>query len=300
MVAGVEVEREHAKADLEEADKALRALDHEIATIAPVAPPQGRDRLAFIDAWRAKRDEALTLIETLRSSEEAERRAEDEGRRLRERVSAALQAAGVAHDDDCGLEALTEAADTAMGDEAKLAAMRQKAEERRAEAARAEVKLRNAREADESWRRAWRETCAGTWLGEGGAEPALGAVKQSMKALDELRATLSACAELEGRIAKMERDKRLFTYEVGAVAASLGLTDAPDDVRRRADAIEERVARARENARRRAEKLAALDEARSRLKAIGEELGVNARQASSMTALFAVGTLAEVAIMLED
>ena len=89
----------------------------------------------------------------------------------------------------------------------KLATLRQKAEERRAEAARAEAKLRNAKEADANWRTAWREACAGTWLGEGEEEPALGAVKQSLKALDELRAALNACAELEDRIAKMERDK---------------------------------------------------------------------------------------------
>ena len=99
--------------------------------------------------------------------------------------------------------------------------------------------------------KAWREACAGTWLGEAEGEPALGAVKQSLKALDELRATLSVCAELEDRIAKMERDKLLFADEVAAVAAALDLEDVPDDVRQRVDAIEERVARAGENARRR-------------------------------------------------
>ena len=105
------------------------------------------------------------------------------------------------------------------------------------------------RRRDANWLKAWREACAGTWLGEAGGEPALGAVKQSLKALDELRATLSICAELEDRIAKMERDKRLFADEVGAVAAALDLKDVPDDVRQRVDAIEERVAsRRRERA----------------------------------------------------
>ena len=299
-LAGVEAERERAKADLEGAHKAIATLDHEIAASAPTAAPQGRDPLAFIDAWRAKRNEALTLIETLRQSEDAERRAEDEGERVRERLRAALRAAGVTHDQMSGLDALIEAAETALADEAKLGTLRQKAEERRAEAARAEAKLKIAKEADANWRKAWREACAGTWLGEDEAEPALGAVKQSLKALDELRTTLSVCAELEDRIAKMERDKRLFADEVGAVAAALDLEDAPDDIRRRADVIEERVALARENERRRAEKVDALEEARGRLKAITEELKVNARQALSMTALFAVGTLAEVAAKLED
>jgi uncharacterized protein YhaN len=299
-LAGVEAEREHAKADLEAADKTIVALDREIVASAPAPPPQGRDALAFIEAWRAKRNEALTLIDSLRQLEDAERRAGDEGERTRERLSAALRAAGVAHDQNSGIEALIEAAETALGVEAQFAVLRQRVEERRAEAVRAGAKLGIAKEADENWRRAWREVCARTWLGEAEGEPALGVVKQSLKALDELRAALSVCAELEDRIAKMERDKRLFADEVGAVAASLDLEDAPDDVRKRVDAIEERVARAGENARRRAEKANALEEAKARLKPIVEELEVNARRASAMTAFFAVRTLVDVAAKLED
>ena len=299
-LAGVEVEREHAKADLEAAGNAVAALDLEIATIAPVASPQGRDALSFIDGWRSKRNEALTLIDALQRSEDAERRARDEGERMRERLSAALPTTGVVPDQNSDLEALIEAAETALGAEAQFAALRQKAEERRAEVTRVEAKLGAAKEADANWLRAWRKTCAGTWLGETEGEPALGAVKQSLKALDELRVTLSVCAELEDRIAKMERDKLLFADEVGAVAAALDLKGVPGDVRQRVDAIEERVARAGENARRRAEKADTLKEARGRLKPIVEELEVNARQASAMTAFFAAGTLAEVEVKLED
>ena len=199
-----------------------------------------------------------------------------------------------------GLEALIEAAETALAAEAQFAALRQKAEERRAEVTRAEAKLRIAKEADANWLRAWREACAGTWLGEAQGEPALGAVKQSLKALEEVRAMLSVCAELEDRIAKMERDRLLFAEEVAAVAAALDLEDVPGDVRQRVDAIEERVARAGENARRRAEKADALKEAHGRLKPIVEGVEVNARRASAMTAFFGVETPAEVEVKLED
>ena len=299
-LAGVEAERQHAEADLETADKSIAALDLEITTIGPVAPPRGRDALAFIDAWRAKRNEALTLTDALRRSEDAQRCAEDEGGRTRERLSAALRAAGVAHDPMSGLEALIDTAETALAAAAQFAALREKAEERRAEVTRAEAKLRIAKEADANWLRAWREACAGTWLGEAQGEPALGAVKQSLKALEEVRAMLGVCAELEDRIAKMERDRLLFAEEVAAVAAALDLEDVPGDVRQRVDAIEERVARAGENARRRAEKADALKEAHGRLKPIVEGVEVNARRASAMTAFFAVETLAEVEVKLED
>ena len=115
-----------------------------------------------------------------------------------------------------------------------------------------------------------------------------------------MRATLSLCAELEDRIAKMERDKSLFADEVGAVAAALALNDFVGGVGQCVDAIEERVARAGENARRRAEKADALKEARGRLQPIVEELDVNVRRVSAMTAFFAIGTLEDVAVKLQD
>jgi uncharacterized protein YhaN len=299
-LAGVEAERARAQADLGAAEAAIVALDREIAALSPAPPPPARDPLAFIDAWRMKRDDALAQAEALRHADDSARRAEDDGERARQRLAAALRAAGVTHDPRDTLEALTEAAETALGDEAKLAALRLKADERAAEAARAEVRLKTAQDRDADWRRAWREACAGTWLGEAEGEPALGAVRQSLKALDELRATLKECADLDDRIAKMERDKRLFADEVAAAAAALDLDDAPDDVGRRADAVEERVARARENARRRVEKDQALNDARGRLAATEEALEVNARQASAMTRFFAVEALADVAARLDD
>jgi uncharacterized protein YhaN len=299
-LAGVEADSARAKADLDAAESALHALGREIEGAAPVAPPAGRDMLRFIDAWRVKRDEALAAIAGLDEIKDARRRIEDEAAVGRRALSEALREAGVAHDPEGSAETLIEAAEAAIAGEAKLAGLRLKAEERRADAARAEGKFRNATEADANWRKAWREACAGTWLGEAEGEPQLGAVRQSLKALDELRATMKESADLADRIAKMERDKRLFADEVAAAAAALDLDDVGDDVRERADAVEERVARARENARRRAEKAKALESARGRLAAIAEALDLNARQARAMTGLFAVATLAEVAAKLED
>ena len=299
-IAGVEAERARALADLEATERAARALDREIAALSPCPAPPGRDLLAFVDGWRSKREEALTIAGTLRSARDAARRAEEDGERARGRLGAALQGAGFGHDEMGSLEALIEAGEAALDDEARLAALRQRAEERRIEAARAEVRFNAARDADANWRQAWREACAATWLGEAEGEPALGAVKQSLKALEDLRGTLKECAELEDRIAKMERDKRLFADEVAAVAAAIALQDLPDEIGRRADAVEALVARVRENARRRAEKASALDDARRRLAGIAEALEVNARQASAMTRFFAVEALADVGARLED
>ena len=75
--------------------------------------------------------------------------------------------------------------------------------------------------------------------------PPVGEVRQALKALDELRATLKDCAELDHRIDAMERDKRLFAAEVGEVGAALGLTATTTTPRGSPTRSSARVARAR-------------------------------------------------------
>jgi uncharacterized protein YhaN len=298
-LAGVEVEAARAKTDLEAAEKALQALDCEIAAAMPATPPVGRDPLAFLDAWRSRRDEALALMEALRGLKDDMRRLAEDAARTRDSVSEALRAAGVAHDAQAGLEPLIDAAEAALGEAAEAETRRQRIKERRSHVTRAEAKLKAAVEEEAAWRTEWRQACAGSWLAEGDVEPRVGAVREALKALGELRAALKDCAELEHRIDAMERDKRLFAGEVGEVAALLGLEPA-DDAARLADAIASRVAEARQNQRRQEEKAKALAAARAKQAAIAEEMKVNAGLALAMTRLFGVETLAEVMTKLED
>ena len=95
-LAGVEAECARASADLDAADRALRALDHEIAALMPATPPAGRDPLSFLDAWRARREEAMAIVEAL--ARRQGRRAARERRRLARvrALSDALKAVGVA------------------------------------------------------------------------------------------------------------------------------------------------------------------------------------------------------------
>ena len=297
--AGLEADCARANADLDAADQAIAALDLEIAALAPAPSPAGRDPLSVIDAWRSRRDEALALAAALRETRTEAAQAGEDDAGARSALSAALRDVGLAHDADGALAALIEAAETAIGEEAKLEVLRRTANERQADVARAEGKLKGAVEADTAWRQAWRQACAGSWLGENEGEPSLGAARETIKALDELRAALKDCAELEHRIAAMESDRRLFAAEVASIAAALSVDDHRDDAARAADAIGERVAEARENRRRRDEKTTALAAARKQVDAIDEALTVNARLASAMTNLFAVETLAEVAGKLE-
>ncbi len=220
-LAGLEVERARAKSDLDEADTALNALDHEIAALMPAPPPRGRDPLSFLDAWRAGREVALEIVKSIAELKDDARRANEDAERVRLSLGEAMRGAGVAHASDAPLESLVEAAEAAVAEAARTEAQRQTVKQRRVEAKRAEAKLKAALEEDERWRAGWRETCAGSWLAEPEGEPPLNVVRQALKALEELRVALNDAAELEHRIVAMERDKGLFAAEVADVAKAL-------------------------------------------------------------------------------
>ncbi len=299
-LAGVEAECARATADLDTAETTLQALDHEIAALMPAPPPKGRDPLSFLDAWRARREEAMAIIAMHRESKEAARRANEGAMRACRTLSDALRAAGAPHAAEGALEPLIEAAEAAIAEQEKAESLHQKARDRRAEVVRAEGRLKGALDDDARWRGAWREACAGSWLGDAEAEPPLNAVRQAQKALEDLRAALKDCAELDHRITAMEHDKQLFTANVGEIGQALGIDERAGDAARLADAIEARVARAREEERRRRDKTKALAAARGTLGAIVEAVAVNARLGSAMTDFFGVDSLAEVAARLDD
>ena len=111
------------------------------------------------------------------------------------------------------------------------------------------ARLKGALEEDARWRRDWREACAGSWLGDAEAEPSLNAVRQALKALEDLRAALKDCAELDHRIAAMEHDKQLFAANAGEIGQALGIDGAR---RRRRPARRRDRGPSRAGARRRA------------------------------------------------
>ncbi|RBP04552.1 uncharacterized protein YhaN [Roseiarcus fermentans] len=299
ILAGVRVDRARAQADVEAAEKDETALAHEIAGLMPAAAPAGRDALGFLDAWRTKRDEALALVLHAQAAKETVRRVADDAERARKALGEGLAAAGVAHDADAGMAALIDSAEAAVAAAARAEALHAKVRERRAEVLRAESRLATAEEDDARWRRAWRDACAESWLAEGPAPPTVGAMRQTLKALEELRAGLKDCADLEHRIAAMARDRAAFADEVAAVGEALGFP--PDeDASRLADAVVARATAAQDARRRRTERAEALVAARTTLDEIGAALAVNRRLEQEMTSFFGVATLPDVAAKLDD
>ena len=253
-LAGLGAEAARAEIDAREAERALHALEDEIRALMPVAPPAGRDPLSFIDAFRTRRLEVLKAAEALRLGEDALLTAQAGAARTRAALVAALREVDAAWEGEPSLETLLAQAEAAIARAAEAKHLREAHGARRGEAERAESKLRRASQADESWRAAWRRACAGSWLGEGDPEPPLGAIRERLAALDELRAAIKDCDDLNHRIEAMQLDRRRFGDEVAAVAAALGEDDEAGNIAERADRIERRVALASDQARRREEK----------------------------------------------
>ncbi len=119
-LAGVEAECARARKDFEAAQKAVQAIDCEIAALLPVRLPEGRDALSFLNAWGARRDEALAIVETLRELKEDARGVDREASKARRMLSEALAAAGIAQEEDVPLSAMIEAAEQMLADQSRL------------------------------------------------------------------------------------------------------------------------------------------------------------------------------------
>ena len=239
--AGLEADCACLKTDLGDVEAALHDAENAVAAAAPVAPPAGREALSFLADWLLRRGEALAIRKTLAEACEDLRRAESDAKQARADLSGALRAADVAYDADGDFATLAAAARGALDRENERKTLNANAEEKRKAAERAAGNRARALAADKAWRVAWRAACAACWLGEDGAEPSIGAVRQSLSALEDMRIVLNQYDDLAHRIAAMERDRAAFANEVAAVAGRLGETERADDVASLAAAIETRV-----------------------------------------------------------
>jgi len=111
-----------------------------------------------------------------------------------------------------------------------------------------------------------------------------------------LPSRLARCRDLQARIAKMERDRTDYLDRLGAMAAELGLDPPGDGGQAGALArhLAARLARARADAARRAERLEEHAELAAATEMHEAEAARHAAEARTMTAHFSVATLDEV------
>jgi uncharacterized protein YhaN len=283
----------------EEFDKAALRLQRIEARVAAIITPLASGAtLEALRTWLARRDKALEARDALQQAERDRRDADADAAALRQHLLAALQAAGLAPDAAATLGALRIAAQGVLDRARERKALQHALQERRRELQARERRLKTATERDAAWQEAWRAACAGCWLGEAGATPAISGVRAILATLADLAPALQRRDSLAERIAAMQADQREYATGLAAVAAALGEDGAaaPLDL---ADRIGRRVAAARSAKTLRDSKARDLADAQERQRAHDARQRTHHTQCREMQALFGAASLAELAAALD-
>jgi uncharacterized protein YhaN len=297
-LARTEADLSRAQALLVAALAKLEATRHEIATAVAPLLPDGTSLIQF-EAWLDKRRQALETRTALRQEEQALAQVAADEEAARQRLIAALTAAGVPHDRAAPLDALRSIAQAMLDREAKLQGLRATLQDRRRELKTRERNLAAAQERDQAWEVEWQAACAACWLGEAGTIASVPAVREILLAAAPLGPAIDKRTALEERIDAMQRDQATFAAEVAAIAAALG-HDAAEPPLAVAQAITQRVQAAGRAVAQRAAAAKALAEARDRQRKLAEDRDIHDRRSAEMTGHFGVATLNEVAAKIAD
>jgi uncharacterized protein YhaN len=271
-----------------------QAVTAAIAAMAPALP--ATTTITQLEYWLARRKEILEVRTRLRQARLDLRAAQDDAEAIRQRLTTALAAAGIAHESCSDPDALQSIAQTTLERQAEHRALHDqlhRCEHDMKSRARA---LATAEADAQRWSQAWSQACGTTWL-DAHTVPA---VREILEVLAGLGPALDRRAGLIDRIEKMQLDEQAFAIEVATVAVALSLdTDgvAPLELDR---LITARIQRARQARDLKAEKSAALASTEQDYRNLQATAAMHHRRAAAMTAFFGVASLAEVATKLHD
>lgn len=274
---------------------AMQGLQREIAAAVAATCPALSDSmpLAQFESWLARRGRALEARALVHAAERDLREAEADAVAMRDRLVAALGAAGLPQDAEARFETLLVAGQGAIDREVELKALRAGVDERQRDLASREREVEKATGADRDWNASWTKACSACWLGEAGAPP-LATVREILAAIAELGPALEKKASLVDRIGKMEKDQTAFRDEAEALAGEMGIAAASGEILDLAQVVGARIQEAHAERTRRVTATQNLEAARTRQRTLFEALAVHDRRKTEMTAFFSVATLAEV------
>lgn len=278
------------------ATTAMQGLQREIAAAVAVTCQALSDSMPLpqFETWLGRRDKALEVIALVRAAESDLRETEAEALAARDRLVAALSAAGLPQGTDARFESLLVAGQGAVDREVELKALRASVAERQRDVVSRKREVEKATEADRDWNASWTKACSASWLGEGGAAPTLATVREILAAITELGAVLEKQASLVDRIGKMQKDQIAFREEAEALAGEIGIAAPSGDILDLAQVIGARIQEAHAERTRRVTAAQNLEAARTRHRTLSETVAIHDRRKMEMTSFFGVAALAEV------
>ena len=176
-----------------------------------------------LEDWLIRRDLALQADDVLRAHMGDLEAAEQDRRQAIARLFRALSPLDPEAAADEELEALVTRAQHLISRETRLDAYRLAVAEQERMLRRRELDLRNAEDEAQAWMLAWKQACAGCWLGEGPQAPTAAEVREALPLLAELATAIHDREGLADRITKMERDQADYDAALRATASQAGL-----------------------------------------------------------------------------
>ncbi|MBB3236825.1 AAA family ATPase [Phyllobacterium endophyticum] len=292
---------------LVEADAERLQLSTRIRKATPLAIEWPEDRsaedwLSYLERWSSGRKATLVAWNALQQVDEdiAQARAEF-GNEVAALVDA-MRVAGVEGVETLSAAGLMQAAGALLSQAVSLRAERATAAtnllERQRELAERQQDFTDADKAAKLWDGNWRDALAKTWF-ETNA-PTVAEVREILKALADLPATLRERDQMAQRIATMENDRNAFQAEVGHILKKLGEIFDPAQCVAEAEALTIRYdasQRAHQFHSIKMDEYARLLETRRGLE---QELAVHEARKTALTTFFGVETLSDVSNKLEQ
>ncbi|WP_363352346.1 AAA family ATPase [Methylocystis echinoides] len=209
---------------LEEANHGLEDARNEVAASIRAVSSDflGTMTPAEFAGWALQFRDAAGARDEVMKAERALGEAEDDLTLAVEKLATTMEKAGVSQDRSAGLDAMLLLSEAAI-DEAKSLQMRVEAVDsaKRALAKRVAERDEAQREIDR-WKGQWIQAVGSCWIGETHKNPTTSLVSEILSKLVELKSALSDRTTLEGRIDKMERDKKAFETDVQSLAVDMG------------------------------------------------------------------------------
>lgn len=302
QLAGLAAERAHIKERLGVVhDKRQRTNDVVASAIRAMNPGlPAATTPTQLEIWLARRGTALAVLAEMSQATREAAAARADAELALERLSQALVAAGIAHDDAAGAEALLASAQAAVDHDGRVDNLRKAVAACEQDVTRRERALQKADAADRRWHAAWSEACSACWLAEAGTPPSPAEVRGLLPALTDLAAALQERSGLAGRIGAMQDDQAGFAAEVAGLAEELSIAVAGREYLDLAQEISTRVQAAAAAQAAREKAMADRDQAAARRHHLAETVALHDGRQAEMTAFFAVASLDEVYHRIRD
>lgn len=255
--------------------------------------------LPKLEAWLERRNKALESLAAVKKADHDVREAEQDGEKIRRKLIDAASATSIDFEADASADTLISVLQTVIDRETELRTLRAEVAERKRDVDARERRVKMAKDTEQAWCESWTRQCTNCWLGENGSIPTVPAIREVLKALDQLGPLIERRASLTDRIQKMESDQRRFSTEVEELAKALEMdvTAPPLDLAVQiTKAVEKaRVAEAAQEAA-----LNRLKDAETRKQNISETKEIHDCRKTEMIDHFRVDSLGEVDTKLRD